>query len=122
MSGSTTSGRSTGFKMSSMAVAQRAEQGLDVAELLARDAAAQILQDACGRLHAHIGGDEARLEIVQDLGIDLASDGQQILDVGGEPRRAHVQLGAQSLEKAADAGLFGFVRHRSGSLAEDPGR
>ena len=29
-----------------------------------------------------------------------------------------VQLGAQALEKAADAGLFGFVRHRSGSLTE----
>jgi len=105
-----------------MSALNASSQRLDVAEFLPRDAAAEILEDAGGRLHADIGGDEAGLQIVQYLGIDLAADGQQVLDVGGEPRRTHVQFGAQSLEKAAYAGLFGFVRHRSRSLTEDPKR
>ena len=104
------SGRSTGRQDVHHGLAQRGEQGIHIVELLARDPPAQLIENAPGRLHADIGGDEPRLEVVEDLGIDLAAR-EQFLDVGGEPRRPHVQLGAQSLEEAAHAGLVGFVRH-----------
>ena len=64
-----------------------------------------------------IGGDETRLEVVQDFGVDLAAR-QQLLDVGRQPRGPDVQFRAQALEEAADAGFIGFVRHRRQSLAE----
>ena len=54
-------------------LAERREQGVDIVELLARDAPAQLIENAPGRLHADIGGDEARFELVEDLGIDLAA-------------------------------------------------
>ena len=98
-------------------LAQGFEQGVDVVEFLARDPAPQVVENARRRLHPHIGGDETRLEVVQDFGVDLAAR-QQLLDVGRQPRRPHVQLRAQALEEAADAGFVGFVRHRPQSLAE----
>ena len=54
-------------------LAQRREQRIDVAEFLARDAPVQIAEDARGGLDADVGADQARLEIVEDLGIDLAA-------------------------------------------------
>jgi hypothetical protein len=92
-------------------LAQGAEQRVHIVELLARHAAAQFIEDARRRFHPDIRRDQARFQVVEDLRIDLAA-GQQFLDVRGEPCRTHVQLGAQALEEAADAGLVGFIRHR----------
>jgi len=52
----------------------------------------------------------SRVRVPPDLRIDLTAR-QQFLDVGGEPGGAGIQFGAQALEKAADSGLVGFVRH-----------
>jgi hypothetical protein len=62
-------------------VVQRLEQRVDVAEFLARDAAAQVIENACRRLHAHIGGDQPGLELIQDLGIDLAPGSSSLMSV-----------------------------------------
>ena len=106
-----------GFQNLDHRLAQGFEQCVDVVEFLARDPALQVVENARRRLHAHIGGNETGFELVEDFGVDLAA-GQQILDVSRQPRRPHVQLRAQSLEEAADAGLVGFVRHSPQSLAE----
>ena len=102
-------------------LAQGFEQCIDVVELLARDPPPQSFENARARLHAHIGADQPGLEVVQNFRIDLAAR-QQFLDVGGEPRGPHVQLGAQPLEEAADAGFVGFVRHSSKLSRAEPKR
>ena len=81
------SGFSTGFKISSMASLQGLEQRIHVVQLLARDALAQLLENPARGLGAHIGGDQARLEIIEDFRIDLAPR-QQFGEIGGEPGRA----------------------------------
>ena len=53
------------------ALAQRLDECVDVGELLARHALAQVAEDALRRLDADIRGDQARLELLQDGRIDL---------------------------------------------------
>src|ERR1700683_3378743 len=91
-------------------LAQGLEQRIDVVEFLAGNPAAQAVENAGRGLHAHIGGDEPRFQIIENLSIDLSAR-QQFRDVGGEPRGPHVQLGAQALEEAAGAWFIRFVRH-----------
>ena len=91
-------------------IVQGLEQRIHVIEFFARHAPAQLGENAAGGLGTHVGGDQPGLEVVEDLGIDLAP-GQQFREIGGEPRRTLVQLGAQALEKSAHTGLVGFVRH-----------
>ena len=55
-----------------------------------------------------VGGDQARLKVIQNPGVDLAA-GHEFGEIGGEPGRTLVQLGAQALEKPADLGGIGFV-------------
>ncbi len=80
---------------------QGLEQRVHIGELFARHALAQVVQNSARGLGTHVGGDQARLEIVQNLCIDLAA-GQKLAEVGGEPGGTLVQLGAQALEEAAD--------------------
>ena len=91
---------------------QGPEQGIHVVEFLARHAPPQLVEDAGGGGHADVGGDQAGLEVVENLGVDLAA-GQQFADVGGEPRGTGVELGSQALEKTTDA-RFVIVRRIGG--------
>ncbi len=91
-------------------IVQGLEQRVHVVQFLARHALAQLLENSARGLGAHIGGDQAGLEFVEDVRIDLAA-GQQFGEVGGEPGGTHVQLGAQALEKTAHFRDIGFVRH-----------
>ena len=79
--------------------AQRGEQRVQVAEFLALHAAAQRAQDLLGGLDADVGGDQARLEFVEDVLVDLAA-GQQVGEVVGEPGIAAVELGPHAGEPA----------------------
>ena len=78
---------------------QRAEQGLQVAEFLALHALAQRAEDLLGRLDADVGRDQARLEFVEDLVVDLAAR-QQVGQVVGEPGVAAIELGPQAGDEA----------------------
>ena len=108
--GSMASGLFHGLQDLRHGVLQGLEQRVDIVEFLARHAPAQLLENSRGGLDAHIGRDQPRLELIQDLGIDLAP-GQQFGDVGGEPRGTLIQFGAQALEKPAHLGRIGFIRH-----------
>ena len=83
---------------------QGLEQRIHVVQFLARHALAQLLENSACGLGAHVGGDQAGLELIQDFRIDLAS-GQQFGEVGGEPGGPYVQLGAQALEKSRTPGV-----------------
>ncbi len=63
---------------------QGLEQRIHVVQFLARHALAQLLENSARGLGAHVGGDQAGLQLIQDFRIDLAS-GQQFGEVGGEP-------------------------------------
>jgi len=66
--------------------------------LLARDARAQLRQDALGRLHTHVRRDEARLELLQDRRIDLAPL-EEVGEISGEPGIAAVQTLAHTADE-----------------------
>ena len=89
--------------------AQRREQRVEIAELLARDFAAQIFEDAFGGFDADVGSDQSRLELVENRVVDAASR-QQVREVVGQPRVAAVELLAQALEQARPGGLRRFFR------------
>ena len=60
---------------------------------------AQPVEDALRRLDADVGGDQARLELIEHRVVDAAA-GQQVREVVGQPRVAAVELLAQPLEQA----------------------
>jgi hypothetical protein len=91
-----------------------------VVEFLARDALAQILEDARGRLHAHVGGDEARLEVVQYLGIDLAADGSSSLISVVSHAGPTFNLARSRLKKPRTPGFSASFVIGTQSLTEDP--
>jgi hypothetical protein len=91
-------------------VVQGLTQRIHVLELVARHAFAQLLENLAGCLRAHVGRDQARFELIEDFRVDLAA-GQKFAEIGGEPGRTLVELGAQALEKPADFRGIGFVRH-----------
>ena len=54
-------------------IRQRRDERVDVVELLARDLLAQLVEDVLRGLDADVGGEQARLELVENLGVDLAA-------------------------------------------------
>ena len=112
---SITSGRAQGARICDDARAQRADERLGIGELLARHAAAQLLEDAPARLHADVGADQPRLELIEDGRIDLAAP-QQVREVDGEPGIAAVQAVAQAAQesRALVGGGFRWLGGTSG--------
>ena len=88
--------------------AQRGEQRIEIVELLARDLATQLVEDALRGLDADVRGDQPRLELVEHRVVDAAA-GQQVREVVGQPRIAAVELLAQALEQAGPGGRRRFV-------------
>jgi hypothetical protein len=74
------------------------------------DALAQLIEYPAGGLGAHVRGDEARLQIIEDARIDLAPR-QKLGEIGREPGRSLIQFGSQALEKPQGPGGVGIVRH-----------
>jgi hypothetical protein len=89
-------------------VGQRGDELVDVVQFLARHLFAQLFEDLRGGLDAHIGGQQARLQLVEHLGVDRAA-GDQIREVVREPGSGPVQLGAQAREEGL--GLVFGQRH-----------
>src|SRR4029077_4245864 len=96
----------------------------DVGELPPGHAPAQVLEDALGRLHPDVGGEETRLELLEDRAVDLAPL-EQLGQIGGEPGVAAVQAPAQAPEQAGALLAGGFLgsssEHRPGLVAAKPG-
>ena len=91
--------------------AQRCEQRVEIAELLALDLTAQLVEDALRGFDADVRGDQSRLELVENRVVDAAGR-QQVGEVVGQPRVAAVELLAQPLEQAGPRRLrrlFGLV-------------
>src|SRR5690606_2124067 len=78
-------------------------EGFRVLELAAREARAQLLQDALGRVDADVREHEPGLELLQHLLVDLPA-GYELRDVGAEPAAAAVQARAQPLDEAFPRG------------------
>ena len=89
------------------AAAQRRDQRLDVGELLARHALAQLVQNVLLASHADVGGDQARLELLEDRRIDLPT-AQQVRQIVAEPGIAAVEPLAQPAQKPRT--IFGRSR------------
>src|SRR5205814_3753567 len=80
-------------------LSQRADQRAHIRELPARDARAQCGEDALGRLHSHVRADEARLELLEYGGVDVAPR-EEVGEVVAEPGGAAVQASAQPGDEA----------------------
>jgi hypothetical protein len=79
-------------------LAQRREQGVDIAQLLARDALAQTLDELFGDRHAAIRLQQPRLELFERRRVDLAA-AQDRAEAGAQRLAAARERGAQALEK-----------------------
>ena len=93
------SGCAQGARISTMLARSAAIRARDVGELLARDARAQSVEDVLGRLDADVRAEQARLELLEDLRIDLAA-AEQVGQIVGEPGVAAIEAAAQALEEA----------------------
>jgi hypothetical protein len=90
--------------------AQRERERLDVGELLAPHLAVQLAEDRPGGIHTDVGGKQARLELLEQLVVDLPA-WQQV----AEPRGALVDLRPQAREETARAGFLVTWRLAAGS-------
>ena len=62
-------------------VPQGAEQGLGIGELAAFYPAGDIVDDAAGRLDAHVCGQELRLQLFEQIVVDTLAPAHQVPDV-----------------------------------------
>ena len=97
--------------------AQRAEQRLEVLELLAFNAAPEIREDSFRRIDAYICRQEARFELIQDFGIDRAT-GQKIGEIVGKPGVALVETCPQARDEPAPRVIGRSYGSRIGALGE----
>ena len=79
-------------------IGQRRDELVDVVELLARHFLAQLFEDVLRGLDADVGREQARLELVEHLGVDLAA-GDEIGEVVREPGTRPVDLRAHAREE-----------------------
>ena len=101
-----------GLEHLGQALAQRVEQRLDIVELVPRDAAIEICQDLAGGLDADIGGQQARLEILEHRGVDLAP-AQQAAQVARDRGAAAIEARLEAGKETSAAHSCGLIR-RSG--------
>ena len=101
--GSMISGRSTGARISTHRRRSAASSASRSPSSLRATRLRRSLEDPLGRRHADVGGEQARLELVEDLGVDLAA-GQQLGEVAGQERAAAAEARPQPPEEAAHAG------------------
>ncbi|MCY1414227.1 hypothetical protein D9M71_296700 [compost metagenome] len=104
---------------------QRLVQRAAVGQLLARHALGQVLDDHAGRLDADVGGQQARLDLVEQLVVDrLAAEeqaGHALADAGAGLRQALLEAGEEAELGRFGAGRCcrdGFHRGRSGGLLD----
>jgi hypothetical protein len=71
-------------------LAQRAQQCVEIGELVAGDLPAQPVQQLPGRLDADIRTDQSRLELIEHAVVDAATR-QQVREVIGQPRVATIE-------------------------------
>ena len=79
-------------------IGQRRDQRVDVVEFLARHFLAQLFEDLLRGVDAHVGGQQARFEFVEHLGVDLAA-GHEVGEVIGEPRARTIDLRAHARDE-----------------------
>ena len=111
------SGCCDGSRMAVIASVQRRDQRVDVVEFLARDLAAQFLEDVLRGLDADVGGQQARLELVEDFGIDL-STGHEVGEIVGQPRSRRLIFAR--MRAMNDCGLSSGKRTGSGNEKGGP--
>ena len=87
-------------------LAQRGEQRLDVAQLLARDALAQPFDELLGDRHAAVGLQQPRLELLERRGVDPAA-AEDRAETCAQRLTAARERGAQTLEQTG----LGVVGH-----------
>ncbi len=78
--------------------------------------ARRLLEDGLRGLDAHIGADQPRLQVVQQLGIDLAA-AKQAGEIAGQAGGAAGQAFAQSAEESGGFGVVSGMGAHCNSLA-----
>src|SRR5687768_8494863 len=105
---STASGRSTGFRIASRASAS-ADSSARVRKLGALDLAVQVRQDDLRRVDPDVGGKQARLELLEQGGVD-ATPWQEIRDPGCGAADARAQAHEKGILLAGTgSGCYGWI-------------
>jgi hypothetical protein len=79
-------------------VSERGDERVDVLELGARHLLAQLFEDLRGGIDADVGREQTRLELVEDLRVDLPA-GYEIREVVRQPRPRTIDLRAHAREE-----------------------
>ena len=112
IAGSITSGRWQGSRMLDQAGAKCRVQGVAVRKFAARHFGAQVLQDLLCRLDADIRADQARLEFVEQLSVDLPA-GEQAAEPVDERLRALRENFSRSRPKKPGLSFVSVMRGRA---------